>query len=106
MSFVLITALRGCAGPDVLVCDVIRVPCRDADGKFRKSGGDFTTPERRKRWNQRCEGERRLKGVRWDYIPAFEFSSVWFVLHSTYHKGCQVTKFMGNDVEQPIFQSF
>lgn len=33
MSFVFMAALRGCAGPDVLVCDVVRVFGRHADGE-------------------------------------------------------------------------
>lgn len=33
MPFVLLAALRGCAGPDVLVGDLVRVFGCDADGE-------------------------------------------------------------------------
>ena len=49
VTFVLMGALRGSAGPDVFVCDVVGVFCRDVDGKVGECGGDFVGPKERER---------------------------------------------------------
>lgn len=57
----------------------------------------------------RALGEKGIESdigrERGNYTPAFKFFSVWIVSLSTYHEGCQMTIFMGKDVEKPIFRN-
>lgn len=57
---------------------------------------------RREKGEKGREGEN---GSEISCIPAFELFSMGPVFDFTDHEGCQVTKFMGKDVEKTICQS-